>query len=278
MTVLDASFGITNHELKIEEFKTSKGFQEQVLREGMSSLDLMTALAPSLIPGDQRTVERDRSFLLVRHSHEHGYFRDTNLAIDSVRTFLRNLIHVPGLRPGTPERIYPKTAVGDAFPGTFDDYFASVLSNWKREKNDKLESVGRSLEHLGLTWKVEIDEVSDTSLAIRVGRLPHERRHPTGGAVKNSAGTGDLVDLADVGFGVSQALPVVVALWAAKKGDTVYLEQPELHLHPMAQKNMASVLADAANRGVRVICETHSSMLLLGVQTLVAEGKLKPDL
>lgn len=41
---------------------------------------------------------------------------------------------------------------------------------------------------------------------------------------------------------------------------------------------MAQVLADAAIRGVRVVAETHSSLLLLGVQTLVAEGKLSPEL
>jgi predicted ATPase len=58
----------------------------------------------------------------------------------------------------------------------------------------------------------------------------------------------------------------------------VYLEQPEIHLHPRAQVAMAMVLADAARRGVRVIAETHSAQLLLGIQTLVAEGKLAPEL
>jgi predicted ATPase len=41
---------------------------------------------------------------------------------------------------------------------------------------------------------------------------------------------------------------------------------------------MAKVLANAANRGVRVVAETHSSLLLLGIQTLVAEGELSPEL
>ena len=56
------------------------------------------------------------------------------------------------------------------------------------------------------------------------------------------------------------------------------VEQPEIHLHPRAQTSMANVLADAAKRGVRVVAETHSSLLLLGIQTLIAEGKLSPDL
>ncbi len=83
-----------------------------------------------------------------------------------------------------------------------------------------------------------------------------------------------MVNIADVGIGVSQVLPILVALIAAQEGQLVYIEQPELHLHPKAQVAMGELLAEAANRGVRVIVETHSSLLLLTVQTLIAEGKI----
>jgi predicted ATPase len=72
-------------------------------------------------------------------------------------------------------------------------------------------------------------------------------------------------------------MPVLVALHAAKPGQLVYVEQPETHLHPRAQFDLSQVLASAAKRGVRVVVETHSSIVLLGVQTLVAEGSLAPD-
>ena len=49
------------------------------------------------------------------------------------------------------------------------------------------------------------------------------------------------------------------------------------NLHPRAQVALAQVLAKAAMRGVRVVMETHSSMLLLGVQTLVAKDSLSAD-
>ncbi|HLZ63190.1 MAG TPA: AAA family ATPase [Ktedonosporobacter sp.] len=87
-----------------------------------------------------------------------------------------------------------------------------------------------------------------------------------------------MVSIADVGIGVSQALPVVVALHTANPGQLVYIEQPEIHLHPRAQYALAEVLADAAKEGKRLVIETHSSILLLGIQTLVAEGKLPPEL
>ena len=73
-------------------------------------------------------------------------------------------------------------------------------------------------------------------------------------------------------------MPVLVAAIVAEPGQLVYIEQPELHLHPRAQVALARVLADAAKRGVRVVAETHSSLLLLGIQTLVAEGDLSPGL
>ena len=77
---------------------------------------------------------------------------------------------------------------------------------------------------------------------------------------------------------MSQVLPVLVALLVADAGQLVYIEQPELHLHPKAQYAMAEILADAAKRGAKLVIETHSALLLLRVQTLVAEGELDPAL
>ena len=105
-------------------------------------------------------------------------------------------------------------------------------------------------------------------MELQVGRLPRAAR----------GGARDLVSIADVGFGVSTTLPILVALLAAQPGQIVYIEQPEIHLHPRAQTALAAILARAAKRGVRVIAETHSAQLLLGVQTLVAEGELPPEL
>jgi predicted ATPase len=128
--------------------------------------------------------------------------------------------------------------------------------------------VSQDLKELGLTWKVSAIPLNDTQVELQVARLPQIAR----------SRSSDMVSIADVGFGVSQTLPVVVALREAKPGQLVYLEQPEIHLHPRAQTAMAKVLADAARRGVHVVAETHSALLILGIQTLVAEGKLAPEL
>jgi hypothetical protein len=176
------------------------------------------------------------------------------------------VIHLPGLR-GNPERAYPVTAVRPTYPGTFEKYTASVISQWMDEDEGNLAKLNADLRFLELTGGVFAKRLYDVQIELYVGRLPDvppERSE-------------NRVNIADVGVGVSQTLPVLVALHAAKSGQLVYVEQPETHLHPRAQFALAQVLASAAKRGVRVVVETHSSILLLGVQTLVAEGSLEPD-
>ncbi|MHB8626335.1 MAG: AAA family ATPase [Aggregatilineales bacterium] len=184
--------------------------------------------------------------------------------------YISSVIHVPGARNrdrDTP-RSYPMVFINPTFPGTFDYYVAGVIENWQTQRNPELKELEQDLRILALTSKVVTRRINDTQIEILVARASSRKKGETR----------DLVNIADIGFGVSQALPVVTALHVASPGQMVYLEEPELHLHPRAQQTMAQILAEAAMRGVRVVAETHSALLLLGVQTLVAEGKLPPDL
>ena len=53
---------------------------------------------------------------------------------------LKEIIHVPGLR-GNPERAYPVTAIGETFPGTFEDYAASVIAHWAGVSDSNLDRI-----------------------------------------------------------------------------------------------------------------------------------------
>ena len=185
---------------------------------------------------------------------------------EAVSQSVSESIHLPGLR-GNPERTYKRTGTGPLFPGLFVEYPASIISEWGETEDGRLQDLAGDLLRLGLTWKVRARPLTDTDLEVHVGRLARPGR----------GGSRDLVNIADVGFGVSQVLPVLVALRAASPGRLVYIEEPEIHLHPRAQVALASILADAAKRGVRVVAETHSDLLLLGVQTLVAQRDLSPS-
>ena len=69
----------------------------------------------------------------------------------------------------------------------------------------------------------------------------------------------------NVGFGLSYALPVVVALLAAEKGSLILIENPEAHLHESAQSELGVLIARAAQAGVQVVIETHSNHILNGI-------------
>ena len=228
--------------------------------------------------GSKLAVARDRCFLDLedgirkcRLSRKVGHpasqvraFLVPRLISELANRTLQSMIHVPAFR-GNPERVYRRTASGPDFPGTFENYVATIIALWQ-EDDPLRQDLGRMLSDLGLTWKVSARAVDDTQIELRVGRL----------AKPESAD--DLVNIADVGFGVSQVLPVLVALLVASPGQLVYVEQPELHLHPRAQGALARILAQGAKRGVRLVVETHRSLLLLQLQTLVAEGHLASDL
>lgn len=80
-------------------------------------------------------------------------------------------------------------------------------------------------------------------------------------------------NLADVGFGVSQVLPVIVALLSAQPGSLVILEHPEIHLHPRIQSELADLLIDVASAGeIQILVESHSEHLLARIQRRIAEG------
>jgi AAA15 family ATPase/GTPase len=173
---------------------------------------------------------------------------------------IEKILHVKGLR--SLERILPVTGIGQNFSGNFEKYIASLIYSWQTSESDKLQVLNTYLHTLALSKKIEATEINDTQIELKVSR---------------TFDSDDMVNIVDVGSGVSQILPVLVALVAAEPEQLVYLEEPEIHLHPRAQANLGEIIVDAANRGVRVVLETHSDLLLRRIQSLVAEDKISAD-
>jgi len=97
-------------------------------------------------------------------------------------------------------------------------------------------------------------------------------------------GSEDWVDLPDVGFGVSQVLPVLAQGFYAPRNSIIIMEQPEIHLHPSAQAALADVMIDVissredgSDRNIQLIIETHSEHFLRRLQRRIAEGAISPD-
>lgn len=84
---------------------------------------------------------------------------------------------------------------------------------------------------------------------------------------------GEWVQSTNMGFGVTYALPIILAGLLIPKGSLLMVENPEAHLHPAGQSRMGVFLGWLAGKGVQVIVETHSDHLLNGVRRSIAEFK-----
>lgn len=76
---------------------------------------------------------------------------------------------------------------------------------------------------------------------------------------------------ANVGYGLTYAFPIIVALLAARAGDIISIDSPEAHLHPHAQSQMGRMLATFAAAGIQIIVETHSDHVLNGIRIAVRD-------
>jgi len=79
------------------------------------------------------------------------------------------------------------------------------------------------------------------------------------------------VTIADVGFGISQILPVLTMGLLSDKDSIIIFEQPEIHLHPKAQARLAELFICFASIGKRIIIETHSDHLINRMRRIIAE-------
>lgn len=87
------------------------------------------------------------------------------------------------------------------------------------------------------------------------------------------------LDITDVGFGISQILPVIIQGFLSPKNSTTIIEQPEIHLHPKMQADLADLFIDIVNnsKGKKLIIETHSEYLLKRLRRRISEKKILAD-
>lgn len=193
----------------------------------------------------------------------------------SQENFFRSLSYLGPLREKA-KRIYSWGGNNPESTGySGENTIAAVLAaknkkiNFGSKKKYSLFEVviATKLHEMGLVKNFKINPISEN-------RQDYEVKVTTGGEA-------DWVDIPDVGFGVSQVLPVIVQCFYAPKNSIILMEQPEIHLHPSAQSALADVMIDAIrsrednkNRNIQLIIETHSEHFLRRLQRRIAEGVL----
>lgn len=181
----------------------------------------------------------------------------------STRRALNSLRYIGPLR-NSPTRFQVLKEQTSNYVGTSGDEVATILYR----DPTSIIAVNKFLEILEIPYEVLVKRM-DTDNSGTLGELIAIQLIDKRSNV--------ILSLEDVGFGISQVLPLLVQL-AISKGDTVVIEQPELHLHPRLQANLADLLIDGAlgNQETQSIIETHSEHMILRIQRRIRGGRISP--
>jgi hypothetical protein len=157
-----------------------------------------------------------------------------------------------------PQRSYLWSGERSQDVGKKGEFIASALLASRKQGLNVEERVACWLKQLGLIHDFQVKPIAEN-------RQYYEIR------VRRFANSSEVL-ITDVGFGVSQILPVLVLCYYVPEGSTIIFEQPEIHLHPSVQAGLADVFIDVIKtRNVQIILESHSEHLLRRLQRRIAE-------
>lgn len=135
-----------------------------------------------------------------------------------------------------------------------------ALDSFKRGSRSKgiRNKVVSWLHRAGIADDLKIKTLSDRHYEIYI-------KHP---------GTHEYSNFADVGYGNSQVIPVLIGGYNLVGGETFIVEEPEIHLHPKAQAELGEFFLELNKKKVQSLIETHSEYLVLRLQQHVAAGNI----
>ncbi len=160
-----------------------------------------------------------------------------------------------------PERTYyqktkPENKVGRAGEGYIDQ-----ILEWESQKAAKFKRLKAILKDTNLLNAIKTRKLRGGRFELRV-------------KVKNK---GIWASLADVGFGISQFLPIIVADLQLSDDSILLLAQPEIHLHPSVQATLADYFVKQVKEtNKQYIIETHSEYLLNRIRLAIVKGEIAP--
>ena len=182
-------------------------------------------------------------------------------------TLFRSLPRTRSLAPirSKPQRTHDRLRNDFQPEGSHVPYLlkAKLAERTTRDRTALIQSVAHYGRESGLFESIKIRQLGDSS------GDPFQLHVETGGLQSN---------LADVGYGVSQVLPVVVESLITDIWRRIIIQQPEVHLHPKAQAALGSFFARiVAKERKSFVVETHSDYFLDRVRKEVANRTLKPS-
>ncbi|AKB54214.1 hypothetical protein A9239_03385 [Methanosarcina sp. A14] len=182
----------------------------------------------------------------------------SNEANRDLDAFFRSMSHIGPSRT-EPKRLYTQSGAAPHEVGKYGQWAVDEIL------------LSKEMRFLVKKWFKEFNISSEFKLEeLRKGSRRYE-------ILLKDYHTGTWVTIADVGFGVSQLLPIIVECFNPDSS-TLLIEQPEIHLHPKGQASMGDLLVDSVNNLKKsIIVETHSDLIISRVCTHVVKGDISPD-
>ena len=160
-----------------------------------------------------------------------------------------------------PERTYYQSLASNKVDKSGGGYIDQIL-DWSDNQSEGLYALVSILKYLGILYDIKPHRLSGGRFDIKV-------------KVKSRS---KWESLADVGFGISQFLPIIVADLQLSNESTLIMSQPEIHLHPSVQANLAGYLVgQVIETNKNYIVETHSEYLLNRMRLLIVQGEIQPE-
>ncbi len=182
----------------------------------------------------------------------------------NINEALRKVLYLGPFRQ-SPLRRYPTRGSQPTEVGASGEAAVAMLANeFSKHENDhpNIKKISEWIANMGLGKKIVLSPVANTDLF----------------DVSLSLDDGADLPLPDLGYGVSQVLPVLVQCSFAPKNAILLFEQPELHLHEGAARKLGSVFVDVVkNNDVSIIAETHSPHLVMEIINNVKNGHIDKD-
>lgn len=257
---------------KDEYFEKLEDYQfEDAIKDIGDALNNSTIVYGNFLPEDHKQIDFVSLFQVqyFYSGHPSDEYIDgldispfTLHVCSTFRRLLEDLVYLGPLR-SQPERHYEFSGDTHEYVGQSGEYLPSILF----EDQELVEQINSDLGRLGVKYQVKLD------------KLQHEDKSPSNLFSLLLTDTRTKIDasLRDVGFGISQVLPIVVQSRISEK-KTLLIEQPEIHLHPAHQAELGDLfIRSAKKQGNTLLLETHSEHMLLRIMRRMREtstGKL----
>ncbi len=241
--------------------------------ESDALVSLSNCLPKELMKGNEGLFKSIQDFRFLgsfRKSAIYDYAIPSYLIIwasEQLSEYIRKIIYIGPSRE-FPQRVYSLSGNITSHVGKFGSYMPDIL----HRRPDVVKRVNYWLKKLDVGYEIGTEHLKHDLFTI----------------VLKDVKTGNYVSPLDVGFGVSQILPIIVQ-GLISQDNIICIEQPELHIHPRLQAELGSFFAECADKyifdednpyeepGNQFIIETHSENLILRLQKLIRKGKLKKE-